>query len=144
MGIRIAPVGITAAIGLTVTMGLAGCEQMGDIKDIAACQAFAAAQTGYDKAVNSAQAAPSDQAKQAQWLGAWVMFMPGIKAAAELPTTESLKSEMAAYAKAVSDAGPGASAATQLELWSKGYATKLVKLCNELAAPIEITDITAK
>ena len=141
MSFSLRPAGAATAIAL-LAIGLSGCEQMGDIKDIAACQAFSAAQNGYDKAVNSAQAAPGDQAKQAQWLGAWMMFMPGIKAAAELPTTESLKSEMAAYATAVSDAGPGASAATQLELWHKGYATKLVKLCNELAAPIEITDIT--
>jgi hypothetical protein len=132
-----------AAVALSV-VPLAACYQMGDVQDIAACQAFAAAQTSYDKTANSALAAPDDQAKQVQWMGAWLLFSPGIEAAAAIPNTASLKTELGAYAKAVKDAGLGASASTQLELWKKGYATRIVKLCTELAAPIEITDLNAK
>ena len=123
---------------------LTGCYQMGDLQDIAACQAFAAAQTSYDKTANSAMAAPDDKAKQLEWMGSWVLFSSGIDAAAGIPNTESLKTELGAYAKVLKDAGPGASAATQVEIWKKGYATKIVKLCNDLAAPIKITDLNAK
>ena len=74
-------------------------------------------------------------------MGSWIIFGSGIQAAAAIPNTASLKSELETYSKAIQDAGPGASASTQKELWNKGYATSLVKLCNELAAPITITEM---
>lgn len=143
MNLRLRTALVAVAVSAAV-VPLAGCYQMGDVQDIAACQAFAAAQTSYDKTANTALAAPDDQAKQMQWMGAWLLFSPGIEAAAAIPKTDSLKTELGAYAKAVKDAGLGASASTQLELWKKGYATQIVKLCGELAAPIEITDLNAK
>jgi hypothetical protein len=124
-----------------VAAGLSACYQMGDLKDIAACQAFAAAQSAYDSAANDAIAHPDDKAKQAQWLGAWALFGPGLSGAAGLPTDEKLKADLNAYAKVVTDAGPGASPSTQLEIWNKGYAKKIVTLCADLAAPIEITEL---
>jgi hypothetical protein len=132
-----------AAVVLAVSP-LAACYQMGDIQDIAACQAFAAAQTSYDKTANAAMANPDDKAKQVEWMGSWVIFGTGIQAASVIPTTASLKKELADYSKILQDAGPGASAPTQIAIWKKGYATKIVKLCNELAAPIKITDLTVK
>ena len=134
-----------AAVAVVAAVSpLAACFQMGDIQDIAACQAFAAAQTSYDKTANSAMANPDDKAKQVEWMGSWVIFGTGIQAASVIPTTASLKKELADYSKLIQDAGPGASAPTQISIWKKGYAPKIVKLCNELAAPISITDLAVK
>ncbi|MEN9751905.1 MAG: hypothetical protein RLZZ600_952 [Actinomycetota bacterium] len=135
---------LACAAAVLAVAPLAGCYQMGDVQDIAACQAFAAAQSGYDKAANTAMANPDDKAKQVEWMGSWIIFGTGMQAAAAIPNTANLKAELGTYNKAIQDAGPGASAATQIELWKKGYATKLVKTCNELAAPITITDMVVK
>jgi hypothetical protein len=143
MNLRLRTAVACASVAL-VALPLAGCVQMGDVQDIAACQAFAAAQSAYDKAANGAMAAPDDKAKQIEWMGSWIMFGTGIQASAAIPNTASLKKELSDYSSVIGDAGPGASAATQKDIWKKGYATKIVKLCNELAAPITITDMTVK
>ena len=143
MNARLKIATVCASVAIAVTP-LTGCYQMGDVQDIAACQAFAAAQTSYDKTGNEALALPDDKAKQIAWAGAWLLFVPGIKAAAAIPNTASLKTELGTYATAVEDAGVGASQKTQIEIWKKGYATKIVKLCADLAAPVEITDLKVK
>lgn len=136
---------VIACVAATMAVvPLAACYQMGDVQDIAACQAFAAAQTSYDKTANAALAAPNDQAKQMEWMGAWLLFSPGIEAAAAIPNTASLKNLLGDYAKEVKAAGLGASASTQIALWKKGFAPKIVKLCTDLAAPIQITDLNVK
>lgn len=132
------------SLSLLTLSGLSACYEMGDIQDIAACQAFAAAQTAYDTSANDAMAHPDDKAKQVQWLGSWTLFSSGIDAASKIPTTQSLKTLLSTYAKTVTDAGLGASPSTQISIWKSGMATKTVKLCNELAAPITITNLNVK
>jgi hypothetical protein len=133
---------VVVVVVVSAISPMTACYEMGDIKDIAACQAFAAAQTSYDKTVNAAIANPDDTGKQAEWMGSWLIFGQGIQAASVIPTTTSLKKELTDYSQVLQQAGPGASAPTQISIWKKGYATKIVKLCNELAAPIKITDLT--
>lgn len=132
--------GLAAAGALTLST-LSACYQMGDVQDIAACQAFAAAQSSYDSTANDAMANPDDKAKQVAWLGSWGIFVPGIDAAAKIPNTPSLKKLLGEYAAAVNQAGVGASKETQIAIWNTGMPTKIVSLCNELAAPIKITDL---
>ena len=124
--------------------GLSACYEMGDVRDITACQAFAAAQSAYDTAANDAMANPDDKAKQAAWLGAWGIFVPGIDAASKIPNTDSLKKLLGEYATVVTKAGVGASKDTQIAIWKAGLPTKIVALCTELAAPIKITDLAVK
>lgn len=143
MNARLKIATVCASVALAVAP-LTGCYQMGDVQDIAACQAFAAAQTSYDKTGNESLAAPGDRAKQVAWAGAWLILIPGIKAAAAIPNTASLKTALEEYSTAIEKAGIGASASTQIEIWKKGYASSIVKICKELAAPVDVTDLEVK
>ncbi len=143
MNTRLRVLALVSAGALTLS-ALSACYEMGDVRDIAACQAFAAAQSGYDSAANDAMAHPDDKAKQAAWLGAWGIFIPGIDAASKIPNTDSLKKLLGEYATAVNKAGVGASKDTQITIWNTGMPTKIVTLCNDLAAPIKITGLKVK